>query len=163
MCCFCNKNEPRASLAIALPPVPLSLFWALSVLNCCRMKVGEQELLPTMAIRACIVANITSLVLSREVLKAVDQRAVPENERCCQFQVAGALVSVARGGGGHRGDGGGGCKRSRCHSEGAAPLALPHGDDTQIDVLTTDRSSFVPHGAMRSDTRLTRWCGLNAR
>ena len=97
------------------------------------MQVAEQGLLPAMAIRACNNPDITSSILSREISKAVAEHGAREVERRRRIQAAGALVSVSRGGGDTGEDGERRRKRSRRHSEGAAPAVTPNSDETQID------------------------------
>ena len=102
------------------------------------MTVVLIKLLSTAGRRAAVVArdgypgvknpDIKSSILSREVLKAVVERASPEIQRHSRIQAAGALVSVARGGEDTGEDGGGGRKWSRRYSEGAAPVVSPHQD-----------------------------------
>ena len=68
-------------------------------------------------------------------MKAVAERAGPDIERRRRIQTTGGLVSVARGRGQTGKDEGGGRKWPRRYSEGTGPVALPHRDETQIDVF----------------------------
>ena len=108
----------------------------------CALKVVEQGLTPRLARRACGDPKITGPILSREISKAVSVRA---EDIIARHRAAGDLMDFAEGEGG-KGPGedkGGGRKRLRRHSTGAASFVSPNPGETQAAaIVAVPRASF---------------------